>query len=451
MKKSSKGIINSILSFVFLFALPIIIVAIMFIALSKSFAIGLTVIISLLVVELLLGRKYRESFYWSEYRNFRFWGMTGEAKFNKYLNILFNATKVITVLGLLCLICQNFSEILNPFGGLGKTILVCSTLIGILIVCSGGYNKRGNYFESYEKVRASFALAILLTIVSFVYMTFGTQLIWIPLLATIMLTLFEGYEELGERFNQEEYAFGVYSAGAAFSAAIISTIIQFWSHIAYFFVTIWNFIVKVGTYEIISGGQVWVAVLIISMFVTLISVSRSRGRKDRAKREALKLQNEKEADAKRERGIKENEKIAAKEAEEAFKEKTIKMVEALVDSTKDRDAKIDEIVMLSKAVYKFGYSYLNRFSVKSLAGIVLSNFFTISEIKKRIVWGADFEYVLCMYADLYQRNYEDADLDKIISLFNCLVSYLSSSKEFSGYTKIVEKIQETKIPVNWEK
>ena len=238
-----KEFVKVFLRGVALVLVPAMFIIALFFALNQSFGISLTIIISLFIVQLLLSKKYKESFQWIRYKNFNFQELTEEGKFYKSLNILFNATKILSVLGVLELVYINYSEILNPFGGLGVAILVCLAIIGILIISLSGRNKHGVCLQNYQIVRGCFAVVTMMLIVSFVYLTFGTQLIWVIFLAMLSFAFFSGNREIEEGFNIEEDKLSFCSFAATLIVAIVSTIIQFWSYISNFFSIIGNFIV----------------------------------------------------------------------------------------------------------------------------------------------------------------------------------------------------------------
>lgn len=456
MGKSSNGVVKTILKVISVVFLPTIFIGILLFALNQSFGVGLTVIVSSLVVQFMLSRKYRDSFHWNTYEHFRFWGLTGEIKFYKTLNILFNATKVATVLGILRLVYLNYSEILNPFGSLGITIFVCLTIIGILIISLSSYNRRGNYLRAYEKVRGNLAIVVVLMVVSFVYLTFGTQLIWIPFLAMLAFSLFDGCGEIEEVLNIDENNLHIGSLLVILLTAIISSTIQFWDGIANFFMTIWAFLVKVGMYEFIPGGYVWVVFLVIAVLAIIIILARYQGRRDRAKREYLRIQNEtKEILAKeklqreeqsKDRKIREEEE---KQKEKLFVEKTWKEIAALEEVLEKRDITMKELLHISSVYSRF--DCLSRFKVKHLTAIPLKDYFVISLVKKQIVWPASFTSLINMYGFLYSKNYYDGDLKLIISILNDLLTYLGEYKEFTGYKEMEKLIQKTEIPLTWEK
>lgn len=441
MKKFLKGLLIAVaIAFV-----PAVFIAVLLFALNQAFAIGLVLILALLIIQSMLCKKNADAFGWNEYEDFILKNRDGNYKFNLKLNILFNLTKVATVLGIFRLIYLNYSEILNPFGGLGITIFIALTTISILAV---SLNK---HIRSYEVIRGGLGIIVGLTIVGFVYMTFGTQLIWIPLgVLMIFGMLFGAFKEIEDVMDGKD-ALSILLPIIISIVTLISTIIQFWSYIAGFFSIIGSFIANVATYELIPSIPVWL-MLLSAAFITIVILSAQyTGRKDREKRERLKLQNEKEAKAIEEKKIKDEQRASSEQADKTFKEETLKFIEALSISLKDRSAKKNEVVLLSSAVVKFGYNYLQLFTASALTDIALVQFFIVSELKQQIVWEADFEVVLKMYTALYTRNYEDCDLAKIIGQFEHLVSYINPYKELYGYPQFKDKIEETKIPVTWEK
>ncbi|MFZ4632333.1 MAG: hypothetical protein ACOYL8_04005 [Patescibacteria group bacterium] len=437
---------------------PAVFIAILVIAINQTFAVGLIAIVSSLIIQLTLRRKAGDKFAWSKYLCFSYRGFTKDEMDKKTFNILFNLARVLTIFGLFYLIYVNYSEILNPFGIIGVLLLVSLMIIAVL---SLSFNR---LIRKYQAIRGILATLVGLTIICFVYMTFKTQLIWVLLIPAIMFSAFDGFIEIEKAWVKKDVFVGISIAGT-FLSAIVSTTIEFWSYIASFFIVIGNFIaevcsdianflaiignliVKVGAYEFFPSGQVWKVVLVLGVGYALVFLVRYLGKKDRAKKEFLKLQEEKAKKAAEEKRVKDEEKRLSDAAKKALQENLYKTIDELARLAEQSTLGLSNLVILSKAVNEFGFGFLDKFSVDSLVGIELEKFFTVSDIKQQIVWEPDFELVMKMYAALYARNYKDNDLAKIIRRFENLVTYLRPYEHYSSYKLIAAKVGETSIPL----
>ncbi len=435
MKNFFKGLLRA----VFVAFIPAVFVAILLIALKQSFAIGLTMILTSLIIQFILSFKFESEFSWTEYTKFHLIGILPNEKFSRKLNILSNLVKVLSVLGLLHLVYLNFSEEFNPFGGLGMVITISLALICILFVL---FKER---IKDYEAVRGCLAVIIGFAILSFAYLLFGTQLIWIPLiLAVVFGIFFAGFDEIDNIIKKEGAVITFLISVLLLLTAIVSTIIQFWSPIVNFFVSIRDFIIMVLTYELISSIPVWVILLSAGFIAAFIFSARYAGKKKMEKIERSKLQKQNEERLAGEKRFKEEQKAANKE----IADKKQRTIEEFSVKAKDESLDRDMITYLSDFVCEFGFGFLSKFSVDSLINIDLEKFFTISEIKKQIVWDPEFNNLLKMYGALYARTYQDDDLKKITAIFQKLADNLQYN-QFVGYKVIKELIEETKIPVNW--
>lgn len=424
---------------------PALFSVVLFFALKQTFAIGLVMLLTSLVIQFLVSRKDEHQFGWSQYRYLYDINDDVSEILEKIQNILFNLVKVASALGTFLLVYLNFSSQLNPLGKLGIVIFI-SLMIIFMVLLSFVEHKK-----NYEVLRRSLGLIVLLATIGFTYMTFGTQLVWIPFLVSVIFGELHGFEEIEDALSKKdlEDGFGSFLFSITLLlASIISTIIQFWSYIANVIISIWNFLVKVGTYELIIGKPVWVIVLILVSLAAIIYPAVFFTNKAYEKRECQKMEKEKAVKAAEEKKAKELKDAKDKEAERVASEKKWQEINDLAGVLKGRFANIDELTFIAVTSVKF--NCLHKFSIKHLAGVYLNGYFTISKIKKQIVWDPTLTHVLNLYAYLYERNYEDDNLESISYVLDKLATYLSDYKEYVGYKEIKEQIQKTKIPVNWK-
>lgn len=440
MKKFFEGIF-AILAVIFV---PAVFIAALWFALSQSFGVGITIVITSLIIQIILSRKNRELFGWKEYDGFNFKDSEVEERRCKILNILFNATKVATVLGIFGLIYFNYFDILHLFDETEITISICWGIIFILLI---SLNKR---IGSYQKVRASLATIVLITIVSFACFTFGTQLIWLSLVALIIFGVLAGTRELDKILKTEDNNLIFFLSVIIFITAIVSTIIQFWpntvacdsTEVLLDFSAIGHFIVKIFSYELIPGSSVLFIVLSAFVVIGLLILARYFKKREEAKNEAKYKESQKRADERKKEEEREAKELLEKERIQKYND-TIKDISTRIQGRSLDSDQLAYVALASKSVY-----VLNAFSMDKFTGVPLQNFLIISKLKKKIVWKESFNNILDLYAVLYSRSYNDDNLSLIIERIEELSEFLEQYQDFDGYSAFLKKIKETGIPVS---
>jgi hypothetical protein len=443
MKKKLNGVASAILKVVSVIFLTALFIAVVLFALTQSFGVGLVIILGALIVHFLLGYNYPKSFFWGEYRGLSLAGYSNKEKFSKTLNIVFNLVKVLTALSVFRLIYINYSETLNHFGGIAITLIVVLAVILILIM-SLNRDER-----DYRLVRGSLAVLVGLVIISFACMTFGTQLIWIPFVVSLIFGLmFGAFNEIGEIFLGKKKGdhIAISLLIILFLVSIVSTVIQFWSSIVSFFVNVWTIIVAIFSFKLIAGLPLWSVFLIIIALATLYYISLYLIRKSNTKKQLL-ANEAKKAEEKRLKAEKEAEE---KKNKDLAIENKWKEINALAISLKEKTATVDDLIFIARTCVVDRFDCLHKFSVKSLTAVSLDNLYIISDVKKQIVWKQDFLNILCLYSDLYGKNYQDEDLKSIITVFDSSLKHLSKYQDYDGYKGIIKKISETGIPASKE-
>ncbi|MFZ4648368.1 MAG: hypothetical protein ACOYMB_01890 [Patescibacteria group bacterium] len=408
---------------------PAVYSAVLFNALYQTFAIGLTMLFASLIILGIICLKSKKYYTWSEYSSLSFDNYTFDGKILKAKNIIYNLIKIAISLGVLRLIYLNFSALFNPFGSLGISISISVTLI-LIILLSFSRN-----FGPYEKLRLYLGIVVGLSIIIFTYLVFGTQLIWIPFVLSIIFgLLFGGFNDI----DNKEHIVSVIMPILLLLTAITSTAIQFWNGIGNFFAIIWKFIVRVGTFELAPALSIWLILLTLTILIGMYLLIRGYTRIQNRKAEALKVKKEKEEKAIKEKAERETENtkrndLAVKKVEErrAFIEKMISTIE--IDG--------EDYIKLILAIKEEG-AY-ERFTVQLLTSIELKNYFTPSTVKKQIVWPDSFKNVLEFYNTIYKRNFVDKDLELIVTRLKELSEFLSSYSNYNGFDQITKIINDT--------
>ncbi len=414
--------------------LPALFIALMLFALSQSLGVALVIFISLIIVQTIMSEKY-DIFSWGEYSNLNFNSddYSSAERMSKALNILFNLTKLVLIFGFMRLIIIN-SDYANPFGNLGYAISVSFTFILALIYLF----KRGRHH--YDNLRGILALITTIAIGIFAYLYFGTQMIWFALLLQFVLGfVFLACFEIEEKFKFEKYSFSSVTVGILIITATVSTIIQFWGSIAGFFIRLWGHVVTISLYQLIPGFDLYLMVLEtlgfgLVVYLIFYFVKRHDSRKIAT---AKLLQEETEKQERKEKEA--TEKRREKQAEEQRVSDIKAEIKTIIEQAQSGKIINNQLAYLAK-----NRNYLEvEFPVKSLSNITLKDAFTISKVKKHIVWHNSMEEVLIFINYLYSRSYKDEELEQLVKLMKDLYDFLVQYHDYVGYdnfNQMVEKI-----------
>jgi hypothetical protein len=393
---------------------PAFFVAVVIFALGQTFAIGLTVLSALIIIQAILSDQLEEQFNWDEWKNLSFDSeyLSVEEMRSKVLNIMSNLVKVFVIMSVLRLVYSHYGEI-NPFGNLGVAIAISVWFIFALIYI---LSRR----QAYEKLRICLSLAVIVAITASAYLYFGTQVMWLfPILAAAFSFLFGGFSELEEKVS--DYLISTWFSLILFLAAIVSTIFQFWNSISGFFVGIFSF-------KLLLGMEVWAALLVVAILFLVIWVilwykKQQRSRKN-AQDRLLKEAGEKESRLAREAELKAKKEVADAE----IQEKIEKILVVLDKKEIDREA----LIFLSQNKDQC----LSKLNIVNLTKVNWEEYFLISSVKRQMVWNNNLEGILSMFRSLYDRSYQDEDLTAIIESFRALRDFIGMTSDFRGYSQI---------------
>lgn len=440
MKKVLVFLLRVILTLV----VPAIFVGLIIFALQQSFAVGLVILLGSIVVQVILANKFEDEFSFGEFKSLSFEEHTEDECRSKRLNILFNLTKIASVLAFLQLIRVNYPST-NPFGNLGLAIVISVISIGLLITI---FKKRGS---SYSTLRTCLVLIVVCLISTFFYLYFGTQLLW-ALLALFVVSafLFDGFEELEDKFGLPDFSFIVSSSIIFVLTAIVSTIIQYWRGISGFFIKFWelisNFFIKFNIE--IWGLSVWfwllgLIVLLAIWFFIVKLIKRQRSRKE-AKAKMIKEEEEKQKRLK----AKKEEEEKQKKIEEEKTEKKMQRLQDIISSLKERSLSLEDLVYLAKNSHQINIDG----HLDTLTKVIKwEEFFQISQLKRQIVWSPGLEDVLSFVSALYGKSYKDEELKLILGSLKNLYEITSPYPEFRGFNQLNSLFEKTtsEIPRAW--
>lgn len=427
-----KKVLNFLFKGIMTLLLPAILVGLIFVALNQSFGVGLVILFFLFIIQFILGIKFKDQFGWSKHDSLSLVDCLEDMRWSKVLNILFNAVKIVTVLSALYFINLNY-PFANPLNDTWLAIIIALTSIGLFILLF----KKSYVF--YRILRICFSIIILITFITFFYLYFGTQLLWLLFFLFLVITfLFNGFIELEKKLKDNDFLIISFCNVIFLLTAIISTIIQYWSGIQNFFYRFWTstFSFKIANLSIVFWILGLIAIFVITVLIVKL-VKKQRLRKE-MKLKALKAQ-EKEEKAEKEQ------KEREEKEDKARKEKKEKLLSIIASIEKEGGYLFrDEIVFLSQ----------NRNSIEineKLISMFINHLFepvqfdwkqliTISEVKKQLVWSYYLEYGLVWLDFLYNKSFKDEELEKILKSINGLYEIAYSYKEYRGFETLIQKL-----------
>lgn len=413
--------------------LPALFIAMMFLALTQSFSIAVVILISLIIVQTILSKKY-DIFSWDEYSDLSF--KSGECSKeeirSKALNIMFNLSRLAALFFFMWLIVINY-KYTNYFGNLGYAISISLTFILALIYIL----KRGRY--SYENLRGILTLITTVAIGIFTYLYFGTQLIWFAgLFQMILCFVFLAGFDIEKKFKLEDYSFGSVTLAVLILTSIVSTIIQFWGNICDLMIRFWSHVVTISLYQLIPGLDMYLMVLETLGFGLVIYLIISYAKRREARKVAYAKLLQEEAEKKERKEKEATEREEKKKAEE----NRISEIKAGLKTIIEQ-AQTGTIINNQLAYLAFNRNYLeSELPIKSLANISLKDAFQISTLKQHITWHHDLEDVLIFINSLYAKSYKDEELEQLIKLLRNLYTFLLSYHDYLGYDKFYHVVEE---------
>jgi hypothetical protein len=411
-----------IFALVQMLSIPAILVGLLVFAFSQTFAVALVIMISILIVEIILAHGFNEvKFSWDYYSGLDFSFSDKHELITLELptqgtNILFNLTKVLTILAILGLSYIHYPKI-NPISDLLIAIVASVLVIFLLLFI---VKSRKGYGGSYVKIRLALGMIVAICLLSFTYFYFGTQLIWLSFLLTFFFALFDGFKEIIKRTKVDEKIFIFVLLGASLLTAIVSTIFQFW-----------GFLVKTFWFCVVFLEHHLMPALIILSLITFFFILRKlRMRKLGISQKKIadeKQRAEREKEAEREKGA----RLAKEEELEAKNVLRDHISQKLMEINKSlQSGEIDKEQLIFLAEHKDLFK--NKVPIGSLK-VDLREFVKISKLKNKITWDNNLENVLVFLGRLAARSYDDDELNFIVNQVKVLCDFVSQYSGFLAY------------------
>lgn len=413
-----KKIVKFALRTIAVLFVPAIFTGVSFFAVNQSCLIGLIVLLSSATIQIILAKKFSEQFAWSEYDDLDF---SSERyllfdRMSARLNLLMNLVKVGTIGSIFYLLLQHVPT--NPFGRTGWVVTLSLSAIALIIFMI----KRTD--GAYIKLRLVMSLVVAISLVVGSYLYFGTQAIWLMLLMSIVFGLMNGFRELGDIVSDDISAmFSILLSLALTLVALVSTIYQFWQAIGDFSYYLFvgnnlNFLIFLQGLGVLTG-----------VIIIFLSFKYQKRRRARMLRESKRRQEEKAAAAAK----------AQKEEQEQAITRNLLDITAILES--------GEVLSNERLVYLAqNYGLLNgaKLAIEPLTKVEWSGFFTISNVKKQIIWDHRLVEVITLFNNLYSKSYQDKELRAIIRSINALCRFIEDYKAFTGHEAFNEVLARAK-------
>lgn len=453
----------------------LLLIAIIIFAMKQESMLSLAILLSIVVLQMFLSNKKFPIFAWDMMLKVQFKACADASKVktikeNKkeflrfLLNSLFNGVKLFSFLCILYIAIRDYKDMLNPFGLIGMIITflflfkifffriknylkkirsIKKQVLGLSRVEEFGFVETTQHFISpvkglYEKIMRLF-------IIIFLYLTFGTSLIWLVILGSMVYFFFSGtFKEFRKKVNESKiFADKILMCGII-SVLVSSLIIQFRAMLSDFFYLLKNVFLDFFTIEIFNGFYVWtIALVLLLMLVSImviIMVHKDK-KNERKKMEEQRIENEK-------RKMEKEERLARKEGLRKENSVYIANLEKGLQIFK-RGALIEEVIGLAKRASVVDFEGVEKLNVKSLTKPRLISLLQISNIKQKIVWNSsDLNNVIKMFEYLYKKNYDDVNLLFIVALFDNFIEDLEPYRGYVGYNKILNSLKGVTIPFN---
>lgn len=421
------GVILLALIELLFYLLPLLVSAAIFIfAFNQSFGIGLVIMLGLIVVQLILS--LTNTFSWTEFEELNFSRVWDDDKLAKKFNISLNLTRVITIIATLFFLF-NSGVILNPFGDTGITIAIVILIISLLLFLFT------NELEDYQKLRGCLAIVIIISVLTFAYLYFGTQLIWIPALLSLAFSYSAGFWELDE----EEYGgFSFVVPILLGLTSIISTIIEFFEEISNFFQKTYTSFIN---WEVFGfPGYYLIIILALLMISLLIALSILKKKKIKSanlvakkKAEETWLENKKQAEE-----AAQKKEALEKEKLDIFQEK----VRALETMTEEDNFSAQDLILIAN---NYSHPILVKAKVETKLFTktdLFSLFVIVSDVKQQLFYDEFFLNVLVFYNYLYKKTKHDDLLSGLIEVLDKLIQNISYKSTYKGANSLKYHIEE---------
>lgn len=303
----------------------------------------------------------------------------------------------------------------NYFGPVLWVVTIALSVLFLVILFAGDnfrvwqYGKY-NYYSGFSKIIAIFAI---IGMFSEMYIHFGTQFIWVPMIAlTCFIETFFADPRVRRHldFNEElRYLLWVPAVVAS-----VSTLYQFWfSKIAYGY-ELWQVLIGVA-----------VILVIIGVIILCIKEAEEAKTKKLEKQQSIQRKAEQEKQAKQ---------------REEENTKQLQLATLAIKAIKEEEAqKWSEILFVAR----YYNQDINKFPeiLPKIHKAPLEQVVSISKIKKQIVWTGDFQVALQVIEKLATKSYKDDELELLIKQVDDFIKLIDQHKDFAGYKEARDEIR----------
>lgn len=267
--------------------------------------------------------------------------------------------------------------------------------------------------QIFETVVAGILVVMTALVFTKYYEYFGTQWVWIILIswAVVVMTLLKKEEVL----SNDDSSFII---GAVVLLGLVSTIYQFWSAELFWGILLWQLLT-------------FLVVALISISVASFSFTRVKTKREKKR----KLEMERKEEEKRKAELIEKNK----KDEEEF----VSVQEKIRKINREQKASWEEIFSLAKYFsYRTNHSLFSPL-IQVIIENELSELVRVSDIKKQIVWDANFKLALQILEDITRHSFNDVRLGKLMLSLEKLFSYISNAvdERYGGSEEIERELE----------
>lgn len=342
-------------------------------------------------------------------------------------NIIFNVLKVATVVCVVLFIYLKF-----PVNYLTQTGLILS--IFVLVVVMLLMSKQ--HLHSYREARAYFGVISLACLIALTYITYKSQLIWIPLLLAVVMSSYKGFEEVGDIFRSKLHWHKIILTALSITA-VVSTVHQFFDQIRNVFIGLFIWVKELPSVVMNfimtpEAAPLGIGFIILFSAVALIFLTRSTLRSIKENSEQ-KIATE----------------IANKRALEkmALEEKISKQFNDLLNcnfTDANKPFTLNDLLFIinNKPYLRRNWNSYKVALYQRLSKTNLIFFLQISHEKKQIVFDSHSPEIYSFYNEVYCDCYDDQILIGLGGVIQNLADFIKPLENYKGFSEIRKIITE---------
>ena len=339
---------------------------------------------------------------------------------------LLNSVIIIIGSANLAFLINNFNSDLNSFSPALWTIAVSIFLIGAVIILNNYAFQKIRNLTINSLINLVVMLGFAVLMAAEIYLNFGTQFIWIPIvLLTLRFMLFDYDDDAFHIICRIIPGRKIYIklfnniSLTLLAIGLISTLYQFWSLNILFGFKLW---------------QVLLALCLIAFFIFLI-LFLVEMRRDSI---SQKIKDKKWAD---EQQVREAEKLKREKSDsEAAEIKEKQKQQDIAESRKSIESgsgTIEDYVYIVRLYKKEqGLDW-----IREKISIPLIDLVVISQIKNQIIWGQDLSVIFEFLEKIVESSYKDDEIRGIMTQINKFFDVLETYKDYEGATRLNDYFQ----------